>query len=40
MEQKRLSGIALLNIEKEFDINMDQIVTDSIARKVARKLIF
>jgi hypothetical protein len=33
MRQERLSGIALLNIEKDFEINMVQIVTDFAAKK-------
>ncbi len=32
MRQERLSGIALLNIEKDFEINMLQIVTDFAAK--------
>ncbi len=38
--QERLSGIALLNIEKDFEINMEQILTNFIAKKDARKMIF
>jgi hypothetical protein len=40
MGQERLSGLALLNIEKDFEINMDQLVRDFIAKKKTRKLIF
>jgi hypothetical protein len=40
MGQERLSGIALLNIEKDFEINLDQIVRDFIAKKDGRKMIF
>jgi hypothetical protein len=32
MRQERLSGIALLNNEKDFEINMVEIVTDFIAK--------
>jgi len=39
MRQERLAGVALLNIEKEFEINMEQIVTYLIARKDSRKMI-
>ena len=37
---QRLSGIALLNTEKDFRINIDQIVTNFIAKKYERKMIF
>jgi hypothetical protein len=40
MGQERLSGIALLNIERNFEINLDQIVTDFIVKKDIRKTIF
>ena len=40
MGQERLSGIALLNIERNFEINLDQIVTDFIVKKYIRKTIF
>ena len=40
MGQERLSSIPLLNIEKEFEINMEQILTDFIARKDTRKMSF
>ena len=40
MGQERLSGIALLNIEKNVEINMEQILTDFIAQKDSRKTIF
>jgi hypothetical protein len=33
MRPERLSGITLLNIEKDFEINMRQIVTDFTAKK-------
>ncbi len=33
MREERLSGIAILNIEKDFEINMLQIVTDFAAKK-------
>ncbi len=33
MGEERLSGIALLNIERNFEINLDQIVTDFIVKK-------
>jgi hypothetical protein len=33
MGEERLSGIALLNIERNFEINLDQIVTDFIVNK-------
>ena len=33
MAEKRLSGIALLNIERNFEINLDQTVTDFIVKK-------
>jgi hypothetical protein len=32
MVEERLSGIALLNIERNFEINLDQIVTDFIVK--------
>jgi hypothetical protein len=32
MRQERLSGIGLLNIEKDFEINIVQIVTDFVAK--------
>jgi hypothetical protein len=38
--QDRLSGIAILNIEKDFEINIDKIVTDFVAKKDGRKIIF
>ncbi len=34
MAQERLSGISLLNIKKDFEINAEQILTDFIAKKV------
>jgi hypothetical protein len=34
MRQERLSGIGLLNIEKDFEINMVQILTDFTAKKM------
>jgi hypothetical protein len=40
MGEERLLGIALLNIERDFEINLDQIVTDFIAKKDIRKTIF
>ena len=40
MGEERLSGIALLNIERNFEINLDQIVTDFIVKKDIRKIIF
>ncbi len=40
MRQERLSGIALLNIEKDLEINMVQIVTDFTAKKYVRNMIF
>jgi hypothetical protein len=40
MVQERLSGIALLNIERNFEINLDQIVSDFIVKKDIRKTIF
>jgi hypothetical protein len=40
MGEERLSGIALLNIERNFEINLDQIVTDFIVKKDIRKTIF
>jgi len=40
MGQERLSGIALFNIEKNVEINMEQILTDFIAQKDSRKTIF
>ena len=40
MGKERLSGIALLNIERNFEINLDQIVTDFIVKKDIRKTIF
>jgi len=33
MRQERLPGIALLNIEKDLEINMVQTVTDFTAKK-------
>jgi hypothetical protein len=35
--KERLSGFGLLNVEKDFEINIERIVTDLIARKDARK---
>jgi hypothetical protein len=40
MRQERLSGITLLNIEKDFEINLGQIVTDFTAKEDVRKMIF
>jgi len=40
MGEERLSGIALLNIERNFEINLDEIVTDFIVKKDIRKTIF
>jgi hypothetical protein len=40
MGEERLSGIALLNIERNIEINFDQIVTDFIVKKDIRKTIF
>jgi hAT family C-terminal dimerisation region len=40
MGQERLLAIALLNIERNFEINLDQIVTDFIVKKDIRKIIF
>ena len=40
MGEERLSGLALLNIERDFEIDINQIVTDFIVRKDGRKLIF
>jgi hypothetical protein len=40
MRQERLSGTTLLNIEKDFEINVVQILTDFTARKDVRKMIF
>jgi len=39
MGQKKLSGIVLLNIEKDFGINLDQIVTNFSANQNERKMI-
>ena len=39
MGEERLSGIALLNIERNFEINLDQIVTDFIVKKDIRKIL-
>ena len=39
MGEERLSGIALLNIERNFEINLDQIVTDFIVKKDIKKTI-
>jgi len=33
MAQERLPSISLLNIEKDFEINAEQILTDFIAKK-------
>jgi len=40
MGEERLSDIAVLNIERNFEINLDQIVTDFIVKKDIRKAIF
>ncbi len=40
MGEERLSGIALLDIERDFEINLDKIVTDFIVKKDGRKIIF
>ncbi len=40
MGEERLSGIALLNIERNFEINLDEIVTDFIVKKDIKKTIF
>jgi hypothetical protein len=40
MRKERLSSIALLNIEKDFEINMVQIVTDFTTKKNMRNMIF
>ena len=40
MGQERLLGLALLNIEKDFEINMEEILVNFIAKKDTRKLIF
>jgi len=40
MGEERLSGMALLNIERNFEINIDQIVSDFIVKKDERKTIF
>jgi hypothetical protein len=40
MGEERLSGIALLNIERNFEINLDQIVTDFIVKKDIKKTKF
>jgi hypothetical protein len=37
--QKRLSGLVLLNIEKDLKVNLDQIVINFIANKEERKMI-
>ncbi len=41
MGQERLSGIAALNLEKDFEINIERILTDFITKKkYVRKIIF
>jgi len=40
MGEESLSGIALLNIERNFEINLHEIVTDFIVKKDIRKTIF
>ncbi len=40
MGEERLLGIALLNIERNFEINLDQIVTDFIVKTDIKKTIF
>ena len=40
MREERLSGLAILNIEKDVEINMEQIVIDFIPKKQGRKMIF
>jgi hypothetical protein len=40
MGQERLLGIAFLNIEKDLEIAMEQIVRDFTPKKDARKIIF
>lgn len=38
--QDRLSGLALLNIEREFSIDYDEIIKEFVVRKDKRKIIF
>jgi hypothetical protein len=40
MEEERLWDITLLYIERNFEINLDQIVTDFIVKKDIRKTVF
>jgi hypothetical protein len=40
MRQEKLSGIALLNTEKDFEINTVQIVTHFATEKDLRNMIF
>ena len=39
-DQERLSSLALINIEKDYQIDTDEIATDFVSKKDERKRIF
>jgi len=38
--QERLSGLALINIERDYQVDIDQVVKEFVAKKQGRKIIF